>query len=138
MTKTDDKHQGGCLCEAVRYEIAGAIEKVVYCHCQRCRKASGSAFAAVAPVLQSHFVITRGQQHLKNYRTEAGVNRTFCGLCGSPIIAYRDSDPAVVRVRIGSLDTPLEEKVSAHIFVVSKAEWHDIHDDAPQYDERPY
>ncbi|KQT36848.1 GFA family protein [Methylophilus sp. Leaf414] len=138
MTQTDDKHQGGCLCEAVRYEIAGTIEKVVYCHCQRCRKASGSAFAAVAPVLQTNFVITRGQQHLKNYRTEAGVNRTFCGLCGSPIIAYRENDPTVVRVRIGSLDTPLEEKVSAHIFVASKAEWHDIHDDAPQYDERPY
>jgi hypothetical protein len=137
MTKTDDKHQGGCLCETVRYEITGAIEKVIYCHCQRCRKASGSAFAAVAPVLQSHFVITQGQQHLKNYRTEAGVNRAFCSLCGSPIIAYRDNDPAVVRVRIGSLDTPLEEKVSAHIFVASKAEWHDIHDDALQYAERP-
>lgn len=131
------KHAGGCLCGAVRYEIAGAIEKIVYCHCQRCRKASGSAFVAVAPVLQSNFAITQGQQHLKNYQSPAGVSRVFCGECGSPIIGYRDSDPGNIRLRIGSLDTPLEEKVSAHIFVASKAEWYDIHDHAPQYDERP-
>ena len=137
MTKISDKHQGGCLCEAVRYEISGAIEKVFYCHCRRCRKANGSAFAAVTPVAKSHFVITKGQQHLKSYRSEAGVHRAFCDQCGSPIIGYRESDPETIRVRIGSLDTPVAEKLTAHIFVASKAEWYDIHDDAPQFDERP-
>ena len=137
MNKTSDKYSGGCLCEAVRYEITGAIEKIFFCHCRRCRKANGSAFAAVAPVERSHFFITKGQQHLKSYHSEAGVHRAFCGQCGSPIIGYRESDPDTVRVRIGSLDAPVEEKVSGHIFVASKAEWYDIHDAAPQYDERP-
>lgn len=137
MTDTSIKQQGGCLCEAVRYEIADTIGNIVYCHCQRCRKATGSAFAAVAPVLRSDFIITHGEQHLKSYRTEAGVNRVFCSECGSPIFAYRDSDPGMLRLRIGSLDTQLEQKVSAHIFVASKADWHDIHDHAPQHDERP-
>jgi hypothetical protein len=137
MTTTSEKHSGGCLCQAVRYEITGAIEKIFFCHCRRCRKASGSAFAAVAPVQRSDFVLTQGQQHLSSYRSEAGVHRDFCALCGSPVIGYRESDPDMVRVRIGTLDTPLAEKVTAHIFTAAKAEWYDIHDQAPQYDERP-
>ena len=74
---------------------------------------------------------------LRTYRTEAGVQRVFCGTCGSPIISKRESLPEVVRVRIGTLDTPIDAKVSAHIFVGSKTDWHDIHDNAPQYQERP-
>jgi len=130
-------HQGSCLCERVRYEVAGKLGPVVYCHCKRCRKAAGSAFIAAAPVAKADFNITHGESTLKTYRSEAGVHRAFCSHCGSPIMAYRESDPNTLRLRIGSLDTPLPTPVSAHIFVASKAEWHVIHDDAPQYAERP-
>lgn len=136
MINVSHKYQGGCLCEVIRYEITAAIEKIVYCHCQRCRKASGSAFAAVAPVSRSDFLMTQGQEYLKSYSSPTGVHRAFSGQSGSPIIGYRESDPDTVRVRIGTLDTPLEAKLGAHIFVASKAEWYDIHDDAPQYTER--
>lgn len=56
---------------------------------------------------------------------------------GSPIIATRENAPETVRLRIGTLDTPIETKTSGHIFVGSKAEWYEIHDDAPQYAQRP-
>lgn len=79
----------------------------------------------------------KGQEHLRNYRSASGVHRIFCGICGSPIIGKRESLSETVRVRIGTLDTPSYAKVSAHIFVDSKAEWDNIHDDAPQYQERP-
>jgi hypothetical protein len=45
--------------------------------------------------------------------------------------------PDVVRLRIGTLDTPFEARPTAHIFAASKAEWFDIHDDLPQFAERP-
>jgi hypothetical protein len=45
--------------------------------------------------------------------------------------------PEAIRLRVGTLDTPVSGKVSAHIFVGSKAEWFDILDDAPQFVERP-
>lgn len=130
-------HQGSCLCERVRYEVTGNLGALVYCHCKRCRKATGSAFIAVAPIAKADFNITQGAAALATYRSEAGVCRSFCSHCGSPIIAYRESDPDTLRLRIGTLDTPLPTQVSAHIFVASKAEWHDFHDDAPQYAERP-
>ena len=130
-------HKGSCLYGAVEYEITGSLDSIVYCHCSRCRKANGSAFAAVSPVAASDFRIIKGQESLRSYLTDAGVHRVFCGTCGSPIIGKRDSAPETVRVRIGTLDTPLDTKVSAHIFVGSKAEWYEILDGMPQHDERP-
>ena len=37
--------RGSCLCGAVRYEARLPFNKFVQCHCSRCRKATGSAFA---------------------------------------------------------------------------------------------
>ena len=130
-------HKGSCLCGAVEYEVAGALGPFIYCHCSRCRKANGAPFAAVAAVAASDFRITKGDGELRSFRNDGGVHRVFCGTCGSPIIGRRESAPETVRLRIGTLDTPLDAKVSTHIFVGSKAEWYDIHDDAPQFEERP-
>ncbi len=130
-------HKGSCLCGAVEYEITGSLGPILFCHCSRCRKANGSAFAAVSPVAASNFRIVKGQECLHSYRTDAGVQRMFCGTCGSPIFAMRDNMPETVRVRIGTLDTPVDANISAHIFVGSKSEWYEIHDDLPQHEERP-
>ena len=47
------------------------------------------------------------------------------------------SKPEVMRLRIGTLSTPLTARPSAHIFATSKAEWEEICDDIPQYETRP-
>ena len=130
-------HTGSCLCGAVQYEITGSLGPILFCHCSRCRKANGSAFAAVSAVAAADFRIVKGQESLRSYRTDAGVHRVFCGTCGSPIIGKRENMPETVRVRIGTLDTPVDIRVSAHIFVGSKAEWDEILDDLPQHEERP-
>lgn len=130
-------HKGSCLCGAVEYEITGPLGPLTYCHCSRCRKASGSAFNSMSPVAAADFHVTKGQESLQSYRNSAGVDRVFCGTCGSPIFGKRDSVPDVVRVRIGTLDTPLSGRVMSHVFVGSKAEWDEILDHAPQYEERP-
>ena len=130
-------HQGSCLCGSVAYEINGDLGPILYCHCSRCRKANGSAFAAVVPVPSSNFSIVKGVDFLRTYQSESGVQRIFCSNCGSPIIGRRENAPETVRLRIGTLNTPLKTKVSGHIFVGSKAEWYEIHDEIPQYRERP-
>ncbi|MBI3530426.1 MAG: GFA family protein [Betaproteobacteria bacterium] len=129
-------HTGSCLCGAVKYEIRGELGPAFYCHCSRCRKASGSAFASNVVVSAKDFVIVQGEGSLRSFSSSEGMHRTFCSNCGSPIMSRRENFPQV-RVRLGTLDTPLSEGPGAHIFVASKADWFEIHDALPQYSERP-
>jgi hypothetical protein len=125
--------KGSCLCGTIRYEIRGELGPIVLCHCAQCRKAQGSAFAANAAVRTSDFAVVAGSDALVAYHSSPGKTRHFCRECGSPIISTRDSVPGFVRVRIGTLDSPLDARPSAHIFAASKAEWEDISDDLPRY-----
>ncbi|MCJ8162610.1 GFA family protein [Acinetobacter zhairhuonensis] len=130
-------YAGSCLCGALRYEVRGEIGDVVQCHCQRCRKANGTAFATNAPIKKSDFQVVQGEQFLKSYQSTATTQRCFCSECGSPIMSIKADTPEYYRLRIGTLDTPLAQKPMMHIFVDSKAEWDVICDQLPQYPERP-
>ena len=98
---------GSCLCGAVKHEVRGAFGAGYFCHCSRCRKATGSAFASSALVATKDFVVIEGDEALKSFSVN-GVHRVFCSHCGSPIISRRDAMPDAVRVRLGTLDSPLE------------------------------
>ena len=59
----------------------------------------------------------------------------FCKTCGSPVLSKRESVPDQVRVRLGTIESDIEERPSAHIFVGSKANWEDICGELPQYED---
>jgi hypothetical protein len=46
-------------------------------------------------------------------------------------------DFGLVLIPAGSVDTSLRSPTAVHIYVGSKAPWHDITDSAPQFDEMP-
>jgi hypothetical protein len=129
-------HAGSCLCGAVRYEVEGNLGAIVFCHCSQCRKAQGGAFAANAPVETDRFRFVQGESLLTSYESSPGKIRAFCSRCGSPVLSRRTDRPGVVRLRLGLLDTPLEQRPTGHIYASSKAPWFDIHDDLPQHPER--
>ena len=58
---------GGCLCGSVRFEITGPIRNIVHCHCSRCRKAQGSAFATNGIMNAAGFSLPGGQDALTGY-----------------------------------------------------------------------
>lgn len=130
-------HRGSCLCGGVRYEYSGEFGLFVYCHCSKCRKAQGSAFASNAPVEEAKFRLLQGSELLKAYASSPGKQRVFCSNCGSPLYSRADALPGVLRLRMGTLDTPVGKKPQAHIFAASRAEWYDILDGLPQHAERP-
>jgi hypothetical protein len=129
-------YRGSCLCGRVQYEIRGEVGLGFFCHCSRCRKATGTAFASNALVAMRDFVVIKGEECMKSFSVN-GVHRIFCAECGSPIISKRDAMPEAVRVRLGTLDTPLSNGPSGHIFVDSKAEWFEIHGSLPRYPQLP-
>jgi hypothetical protein len=128
---------GGCFCNGVRYQYDGAIEEISMCHCTMCRKAQGSAYVAVSPIAAARFKITQGLDLLKQYRGVPHKARVFCKNCGSPIFSARDDLPDVLRLRLGTVETPFECANAYHIHVDSKAAWEIIADGLPRYAEGP-
>lgn len=128
--------EGGCLCGGVRYEYDGTIDEVSLCHCSQCRKAQGSAFAAVSPVESARFRLLSGAELLREYRSSPDKVRVFCSRCGSPIYSALDQRPEIKRLRLGTVDTPFVCADIFHIFTDSKAPWLEIGDGHPRYAQR--
>lgn len=125
---------GSCLCGSVKYEYHGELGPIVYCHCSRCRKAQGTAFATNSPINESGFSLLSGKETLREYESSAGKFRAFCGNCGTPVFSRFTGKPGILRLRIGTLDTRIAARPGAHIYADSHAEWFDILDDLPQYE----
>lgn len=103
-------YRGSCLCGGIQYEIQGEIGEILQCHCQRCRKANGAAYAVNAPIRKADFKIVQGEALLKEFQSTKTTQRCFCSSCGSPIISIKTETPDFYRLRIGTLDTPLAQK----------------------------
>jgi hypothetical protein len=119
-------HAGSCLCGAITYEVHGELSDFGHCHCRSCRKSSGSASGANAGVDRAHFRLLSGADTLREFESSPGKLRVFCSHCGSPIFAYLTKSPDVLRIRLGSLDTPFAARARAHTFVSHQADWDDI------------
>ncbi|MCX7153985.1 MAG: GFA family protein [Proteobacteria bacterium] len=128
--------KGSCLCGGIKYEVSCDIDTVIKCHCQKCRKSNGTAFGTNSPIKADSFKLLGGKDALAGYKSTPDLVRYFCRNCGSPIYSQRLSTPELVRLRIGTLDTPISAKPAFHIYVGSKAEWDEICDDLPQHLER--
>jgi adenylate cyclase len=133
------KWTGGCLCGAVRYEVRGKPTFVGHCHCDRCRRFLGAAFATGATFPADAVAWTKEKPTL--YPSSPGVDRGFCPTCGSSLTFQR---PGRVFLLIGSLDRPEDidmreprEFEASHTFFSEKIPWVHVEDDLPRFDRFP-
>ena len=126
-------YTGSCLCGGVRYRIDAEIESIEVCYCQQCRKAQGGPLATNAAVPAMAFHITAGAELLRAFASSPGEQRVFCRCCGSPILSKRSDTPAVVRIRVGTVNEPLRARPTAHYYTGSKCNWWEIRDDLPRF-----
>lgn len=127
--------KGTCLCGQVQYEYTGELGPIAMCHCSQCRRAQGSAYGTNSPIEASHFRVVSGRELVKEFESKPGKKRAFCRECGSPLYSRLDSKPEALRLRIGTLTTPIDAKPSYHIFAGSAAEWYEFSDGLPRYTE---
>jgi len=130
--------RGGCLCGCVRFEIARAVGPFELCHCNRCRKASGSAFVPWLWALREDFRLLQGEELIRRYeaplRDKPPPYRTsFCGRCGSPVPDPKSEAPRL-EMHAGILDDDPGIRPERHILVEAKSPWFTITDALPQFD----
>lgn len=128
--------EGSCLCGAVRYEYGGEFGAITVCHCSDCRKAQGSASVVAAPVEAAKLRWTSGQDAICEYESSPGKKRAFCGRCGAPLYSRKDDLPGVLRLRMGTIDTPTDVTPVAHIFAANLPPWAAMDDSWPRYEKQ--
>ena len=95
------KRSGGCTCGQVRYEAAGEPSRVGLCHCETCRKFTGSAYSHYGVWPKSAVTISG---EVSCWEVRAGGDR-FCPRCGSSLFTWTDGEDEI-EVKLGTLDGP--------------------------------
>ena len=118
----NNRYFGSCLCGDVRYEIDGEFESFYLCHCEYCRKDTGSAHAANLFSSVAKLKWNSGQEKVRLFNLPTTRHsRCFCSVCGSALPMQQNESLLVVPA--GSLDSEVSIRPNAHIFVSSKAIW---------------
>jgi len=131
------KKTGSCLCEKNKFEIEGDFESFYLCHCNRCRKDSGSAHAANLFSTTAKLKWILGSENVKTFNLPSTRHiKSFCSICGSAMPNIQ-MEGKLLMVPAGSLDGPISIKPTAHIFLSDKAEWDESLEKFPKFEELP-
>lgn len=114
---------GSCLCGAVSYEVHEPLRPVIACHCDQCRKQTGTYMSATA-VKDDGLRITE-DRGLKWYRSSDTARRGFCGECGS-VLFWKGDGRDYTAIAAGSIDGPTGAPLEGHIFCESAGDYYVI------------
>jgi hypothetical protein len=128
--------EGSCLCGRVRYAVPDAFHTAFNCHCSQCRRATGSAFKPMALIASDQLTLNAADADVLIYGTPPGSHDVHCGQCGSFLFS-RIAETGNTHVAMGTLLDAPTISPQCHIFVGSKAPWHEITDELPQFEGFP-
>ena len=118
---------GQCLCGRVTYVCEAEPLSMKYCHCDTCRRVTGSAFNIGVGVPVEALKIS-GQ--IQSYTHTNGVTREICPACGSPLFTR---GAQAVWIRAGSLDHSEGLQPTAEMWTELAVPWARIPDGIPSY-----
>ena len=129
---------GGCLCGAIRYEIAAAPMVTRVCWCRVCQYI-GAGSGTVNVCFPSAAVALQGEP--QDYRSVAdsgnSMHRRFCRDCGTHLFSATESRPHLVFVRAGTLDDPEIARPAATIWTSQAPSWACINQALPRVERQP-
>ncbi|WP_320172927.1 GFA family protein [Maridesulfovibrio sp.] len=129
-------YTGSCLCGEVVFEVEGSFNNFYLCHCERCRKDSGSAHAANLFSSEAELRWLQGEEYVRTFDLEGHI-KSFCIHCGSALPNIQMEGTLLV-VPAGSLDCDVPISPDGHIYVASKANWDAQLEKIPSFDTIPH
>lgn len=137
--------QGGCACDQVRYEVELPALFVHCCHCTRCQRQSGAAFALNAMIEANRVRLISGDVEVIDTPSESGKGQQVCrcSTCKTAVWSiYAGAGPKFLFMRVGAMDQPEHAPPDIHIYTDSKQPWVQLPTDTPSvgqfYDRKAY
>ena len=112
---------GSCLCGSVNYKSNSDPLVIQNCHCDQCRKATGSVYLTNLFIKEENFEIT-GEVNNYAHLSDAGNNMTkyFCPKCGSQVFGKNSGRPGIIPIRAGTVNEKDIIKPIRNLFLKSK------------------
>jgi hypothetical protein len=127
--------RGRCLCGAIQYTVNGEPRWCAHCHCDDCRHHTGSAFATFIGVDSDSFTLSDGE--FGRIESSAGVYRSFCAKCGTPMAYERNDLPNEIHLYVGTLEQPQDIHPTLEVFCRDRLPWLKLTVDGPSFDGLP-
>ena len=122
--------KGSCLCGKITLSVTSFSRQVVACHCQQCRKQTGT-YVSAAAVDDSNLTVS-GSENIKWYAASDTAQRGFCAECGS-LLFWKRNDSDSTSVMAGCLEAPTGLSLVGHIFTESQGDYYTIEDSVPKF-----
>jgi hypothetical protein len=101
------------------------------CHCHTCRKTSGAPVVAWISVPREGLSFLQGRPG--RYTSSEGVERGFCGKCGTHLTYATEDEPDSIDLTTASLDDPERAPPTHHSWLSDNIDWVTFGDGLPQF-----
>lgn len=129
---------GGCLCGAVRYTCDGETMMAGHCHCEDCRRTSGSGHSSHLAVHEDSVTLAGSvTAYVRPADSGNPVTRAFCPTCGAPVFSKNPAMPGMLFLRASSLDDLEVFQPQMHVFTMRAASWDGFSKGVPTFDRMP-
>ena len=125
-----------CLCGAIVLRLPDAFDYMGHCHCGGCHKFSGADYATLGGLDADKVELMKGGAARALYQKSAEPQLAFCRHCGSSLYPLKLSS-GKLNLRLGCLDEAPSMSPGFHLFVGSRAPWHEMNDTRPQFETPP-
>lgn len=119
MTKT-----GHCHCANVSYEVSAEPIRMAQCHCEACRRTTGTGHLVQA-FFNSTDVKIKGKTSNHKSTSDSGNIRTrhFCPNCGSRLFSFNSKMPDIIGIAVGSFDDSAWFKPEVILYNSERPAW---------------
>jgi len=124
---------GSCFCKAVKFQIELPVKEVLHCHCNMCRRLSGSDYTSWVIVPDNKFSLTKGKENLSSYAVSEQCNQTFCKTCGTRITTTDKKYAGIISILRGTISDDINNEASAEFYMSDKAPWFHLVSSLPKF-----
>jgi arsenate reductase len=126
---------GRCLCGHYTFEVDAPPLWVAYCHCESCRRATGSPAACYVGFADD--AVRFEPAPPPTFASTPPVRRSFCEHCGTPLSYAAEFFPDELHLFRSNFEQPEIYEPTRHVLYNEHEADFEIYDDLPRYGTEP-
>jgi len=125
---------GRCLCGAVTFTVSAPPVRMAQCHCEQCRRSTGTGHIMQAFFNREDVTIT-GETSVYRSVADSGSERRryFCPTCGSRLFSDNARRPGLIAIAAGAFDESGWFKPEAIVYSAQRPAWDVVDDTLPSF-----